>query len=179
MANVLADLGQQMRPYNQYLNRLQSIVTRIEQINPDGRKQQGTLYIKKPGQLRLIYEPMNTIDLIADGRRLIRYDWRTRESESVSLSNTPLNFLLEKNIVLQDQVEVKQIIPGPRWTQIIVQSKDDPEAGQIKLVFQNNPLKLIRWVITDPNGQKTVVTLTDFRTNIAIDPKIFRMRTED
>lgn len=160
--------------YNKYLNNLTAFKAHLEQISPKNIKSCGTLYIEKPGKLRLIYEPQGTIELISNGESLIQYDGRTKDRDSFDMRDTPLYFLLQKG-KLEDLAIVQQVIQGPKWTQIIVQSKENPTSGTITLVFQENPLQLIRWIISDEQGQKTAVTLSNIQTNIKIDPKTFKM----
>ncbi len=147
----------------------------LEQICPNGKKMYGKLYIQKPGKLRLIYEPAKTLELLSDGKRLIQYDGVHKESNSMQLESSPLYFLLTSG-QLQNLALIQQVIPGPKWTQIIVKSKQDPDAGIIKLVFQENPLHLIRWVLTDPQGNKTVVTLSNIQLNKPIPAQAFQLK---
>ena len=163
--------------YNHYLEKIQSLKASLTQICPDGRKMSGRLYIKKPGKLRLIYEPAHTLELLSDGERLTQYDWRTKESDSISLEGSPLAFLLKKGR-LQEGALVDRIIMGSKWTQILVRSKEDPEAGQVTLVFQEHPLRLIRWVILDPQGKKTVVSLSRIQINVPIPSQAFQWKKE-
>ena len=93
----------------------------------------------------------------------------------MELDRSPLYFLLTSG-QLQDLAVVEKVIPGPKWTQIIVKSKQDPEAGSIKLVFQENPFHLIRWVLTDLQGQKTVVTLSNIQLNKPIPKQAFQVK---
>ena len=161
--------------YNRHLNGIKSLKASLEQICPNGKKMHGKLYIQKPGKLRLNYEPANTLQLFSDGKRLIQYDGVHKESNSMQLQNSPLYFLLTSG-QLENLALVQQVIPGPKWTQVIVKSRQDPDAGVIKLVFQESPLHLIRWVLTDAQGNKTVVTLSNIELNKPIPAQALQLK---
>jgi outer membrane lipoprotein-sorting protein len=162
---------------NTYLSRMKSLSAHIQQVDPKGAVAEGTLYIQKPGCLRLIYQPKGSLELIANGKELIQYDGRTKQSDSVSLSSTPLSFLLHAEGRLQDYATIHNVMVCPKWIQILLSSKEDPESGKVKLVFQRTPFKLVRWILCDNQGNRTVVTLSQIHTNVPLDPKIFRMRS--
>jgi outer membrane lipoprotein-sorting protein len=168
-----------LQDYETYLQKIQTLIAHIEQQDPKGRVAKGILYIKKPGKMRLTYLPQKSIELITVGDRLVKYDWATKESDSISLANTPLQFLMQVSGKFTDQAKVEQWIPGPKWTQIILRSKQDPEAGQIKLIFQEKPsFRLFRWVLIDVNGNKTIVTLEKLDINIPIASQVFEMKAK-
>ena len=168
---ALVDLSR----YNGHLNSIKSLKASLEQICPNGNTMHGKLYIQKPGKLRLVYEPADTLELLSDGKRLIQYDGVHKESNSMQLESSPLYFLLTSG-QLENLALVQQVIPGPKWTQVIVKSKQDPDAGVIKLVFQENPLQLMRWVLTDSQGNKTVVTLSNIELNKPIPVQAFQLK---
>ena len=107
--------------------------------------------------MRLIYQPQNTMELIADGRWLIQYDGQNQEVSYISLDSTPLHFLLKPQVSFQSHANVHNVVRGPKWTQIVISSKQDPEAGFVTLVFQENPLQLVRWIIREPQGNQTIL----------------------
>lgn len=166
-----------LKPYNDYLNTLFSLKATFEQIDSKGRKCRGMLYLLKPGRLRLIYYPVGTLQVIADGKRLIQYDGQTQDSQSMALEQSPLAFLLRPHSRLQEATNILQVVIGPQWSQIILTSKEDPEAGTIKLIFRERPVRtLVRWTITDGRGNHTMVTLSGIESNCPLDPKIFEMK---
>jgi outer membrane lipoprotein-sorting protein len=164
-----------LEKYNVYLKNLKNLKTSFIQISPNGTKSTGMLYLKKPGKLRLIYDPHGSIELISNGKNLIHYDGRTKENSSVALRDTPLYFLLEKGN-LEELAQVQKIILDKKWSQIIVTNKRDPESGSVTLVFQENPIALVRWILVEADGRRTIVTLSNWKTNLTIHPKTFEMQ---
>ena len=64
--------------------------------------------------------------------------------------------------------------------QIAVTARDpgEPEAGEITMIFSNNPLELRQWVIRDGQGRTTTVALSEMRTNVEIEPAKFVIRDD-
>ena len=48
-------------------------------------------------------------------------------------------------------------------TRVVAQDPDDPEIGQIEMVFTDDPIELRQWIITDANGYETTVILGDMQ----------------
>jgi outer membrane lipoprotein-sorting protein len=170
-----------LQKYNTYLNQLtEFFVDLTQQVDKDGGTQtsRGRLYVKKPGKLRLSYQPAHTLDLIADGKDLIQYDWVNNDKNAISLQETPLYFLLHRG-KLQDLAIIQKIIVSPEThtTKIMVKSRQDPEAGTVTLEFHDAPIRLTSWTLTDPQGRKTKVMLGKIHRNVSIDPKIFILKS--
>ena len=51
-----------------------------------------------------------------------------------------------------------------------------PPGGPFPLGFSAAPLALGQWQLTDGQGVTTTVTLTDVRTGMPLDAKLFRFR---
>jgi outer membrane lipoprotein-sorting protein len=169
-----------LKKYNTYLNQLtQFFVSLTQTCHKDGKASlsKGTLYVQKPGKLRLSYKPDHTLDLIADGKQLVQYDWRNNDKNSLSLEETPLYFLLHRGN-LEDLATIQKIILSPETntTKIVVKSKQDPASGTVTLEFQDAPLRLVSWTLTDPQGGHTKVSLGKIHRNVSIDPKVFIMK---
>ena len=52
--------------------------------------------------------------------------------------------------------------------------KSDPGAGSVTLVFQENPMQLRQWIVTDPAGVETTVTLFNTEEGMKLDPALFK-----
>ena len=49
-----------------------------------------------------------------------------------------------------------------------------PRAGRITFTFSDRPMQLTSWIVVDGQGQTTRVALNDARTDIQLDPALFR-----
>ena len=169
-----------LQRYENYLNQINSLQASFTQISPRGKQSQGMLYLQRPGKVRLIYHPEGTLELIANGNWLIQYDGKNDEVTYVALDSTPLYFLLQPRVAFRSQARVHHIVKDAKWGRLVLSSKQDPESGTITLIFQENPLELVRWIIREPNGGQTTVNLSNMKKNIGMpsgrfdfqDPKV-------
>ena len=49
-------------------------------------------------------------------------------------------------------------------------------SGQLTLVFSDKPLELKKWIVVDPMGITTSVSLLSTQRDISIDPKLFSVK---
>src|SRR5690606_28059837 len=57
-----------------YLNAIRTMQSRFVQIAPNGGVAEGTLYLQRPGKMRVEYDPPVEDIVVATGRVLIHYD---------------------------------------------------------------------------------------------------------
>jgi outer membrane lipoprotein-sorting protein len=43
------------------------------------------------------------------------------------------------------------------------------------MIFNDNPLELVQWIVTDEQGLTTTVALSEVRRNVELSPKLFRL----
>ena len=68
---------------------------------------------------------------------------------------------------------ITKIQRGHGVLRITVAETDNPEEGSIKLVFTERPMALRQWVIADPQGVDTTITLFNVRTGVKLDKNLF------
>src|SRR5262249_60221638 len=57
----------------QYMDGIVTLQAKFQQVNPDGKIERGKIYLRKPGRLRVEYDPPATILVVADGGLLSYY----------------------------------------------------------------------------------------------------------
>lgn len=73
------------------------IKANFTQINSDGSQDDGQLYIKRPGRLRLEYASPNNALVIASSGTVAIYDDKSKSGPAVfPLKQTPLKLLIQK-----------------------------------------------------------------------------------
>lgn len=162
-----------------YFNQLTTAQTSFTQVNADGSKAKGTLYIKRPGRARFEYAPPDKSLVMAGGGQVAIFDTKSNQPpEQYPLKRTPLNLILARNVNLG---QAKMVI-GHRevgaTTHVIAQDPEKPEYGTIELVFSDNPVALREWIITDNSGSQTRVTLGDFKTGMDLSAFLFDITYE-
>ena len=55
----------------------------------------------------------------------------------------------------------------------------DDDIGTLILIFADKPLELKKWIVIDAQGIKTSVSLLSSQRDIAIDPKLFKIKLKE
>jgi outer membrane lipoprotein-sorting protein len=165
-----------IRRVEEYLNTIRTFRARFLQIDPNGGAAEGTLYISRPGRLRVDYDPPNPNLLIANGRHLIHFDRALKAPAYLGLDSTPAGLLVRDPIKLSGDVTVAGVERGPAVLRVSVVQTEDPRAGRITFVFSERPFQLTNWQVTDAQGQLTRVALDQQQTGMALDPQLFVFR---
>ena len=170
------DDHQVIRSVEDYLNSFSSLAADVTQIAGNGAQATGRLSIQRPGRMRLDYDPPSKILLVATDWRLVFYDGSIKQVNVIPVSQTPLGVLLEREIDFADTVEVTEIINQDGELGITVASLDNPEQGTVTLIFSEDPLQLLSWVVIDAQGNRTRIILDNVQTDVELDPELFRWR---
>jgi outer membrane lipoprotein-sorting protein len=168
----LADLSQ-------YFNGFRTAEAQFTQINPDGTIATGRLMIQRPGRVRFEYDPPDRNLVLAAAGSVNIFDARGNAGPSVyPLSRTPLNLILSERVDLtRARMVVGHFVDGPT-TSVVAQDPDNPEYGQIRLVFSADPVELRQWVITDDTGRETTVILGQMRLGGSLSSALFDVDRE-
>ena len=160
-----------------YLNTITTLEARFQQIAPNGGLATGKLYLQRPGRLRFDYDPPSRIRLVAPGDwRLIFYDASIEQVNVIPVRQTPLGILLDREISLDDTVEVVDVERAGEEVALTIVREGYADQGAVTLVFAEQPMTLRRWSVTDAQGLVTHVLLDEVRTGGRIDPELFRWR---
>jgi outer membrane lipoprotein-sorting protein len=159
-----------------YLNDISTLRARFVQISSNGAYAEGEVLVDRPGKLRFDYDPPNPALLIANGFELLYYDRELQEASFLPLWETPLWFLLRKEVKLSDDVRVVEVKNDRGALRVALKEAKSPDAGTVTLVFADQPLSLRKWEIVDAQGVTTEVSLVNPQFGVAIDPKAFDYR---
>jgi outer membrane lipoprotein-sorting protein len=160
-----------------YLNSIHTMTSRFAQIAPNGGVAQGTIYLQRPGKMRVEYDPPVQDIIVATGKVLIHYDGELDQPSYLPQTSSPAAFLLRDQIKLGGDVSVTKVAHNGNQLLVDVIQTGDAEKGGLHLVFTDNPLALRQWTVLDAAGKSTQVTLVDPKFNIAIDPVKFLFET--
>ena len=159
---------------SKYLNDLKTAKGAFTQINEDGTISTGTIYIKRPGRMRFEYNPPETVLVVVGGGAVVIDDPKSNQPpESYPLKRTPLS------IILADRVDLgrARMVTGHTFdgtaTVVTAQDPDNPDYGNIELLFTGNPIELRQWVINEGSGITTTVVLGELRKGGALSNALF------
>ena len=162
-----------------YLNRLTTATGGFTQINGDGTLSTGQIYIKRPGRIRFEYNAPDNSLVMAGGGSVAIFDPRSNTGpERYPLNQTPLKIILEQNVDLGRARMVTGHTSDGTTTTVTAQDPDNPQYGNIQMVFTANPVELRQWIVTDDVGDTTTVILNDLRPGGSISDVKFNILAE-
>jgi outer membrane lipoprotein-sorting protein len=156
-----------------YLNGLNTVKASFQQYTSSEGLAFGRIYLRRPGRLRVEYDPPSEIVLVADGTLLSYYDSELNHIEQVPLNLSPMWFLLRQNVKLGGDVTVTQFKRTSGNIMIGLVQSDEPDAGSVQLEFGDKPLELRQWTITDSAGSTVRVGLYDAEFGVPLANELF------
>jgi outer membrane lipoprotein-sorting protein len=156
-----------------YLNGLSTVKASFQQFTESEGLAFGRIYLRRPGRLRVEYDPPSEILLVADGTLLSYYDAELNHIEQVPLKLSPMWFLLRENVKLGGDVTVTAFKKAANSILIGIVQSDEPDAGSVMLEFGDKPLELRQWTITDSAGTQVRVGLYDAQFGAQLDNALF------
>ena len=167
--------NERIKKIEDYLNKLNNISSNFIQINSDGLKVKGKLFLSKPGKLRIEYEKKESPLIIADGKWLHYFDIELNEIQSVTIEKSPAWILLKKKVNLKKDFKIETLNKKNNKTFITLSGKDLESIKTIKLIFLNKPLTLKGWAIIDSNEIQTTVSLLKIKKINKFNSKTFQL----
>ncbi|HKT20290.1 MAG TPA: outer membrane lipoprotein carrier protein LolA [Stellaceae bacterium] len=156
-----------------YLNGIRTLQSRFEQISGDGGVATGTIYLSRPGKMRVEYDPPVPILLVATDERIWYYDKKLEQVSFFALKDTPAWFLLQNNVSFGGDIAVSQLRKDPGVVRVTVSETKNPDLGQATLVLSDRPLELKQWHLVDAQRKTVTVTLDDPRYGVSLNPSLF------
>lgn len=133
----------------------------------------GTLWLDRPGRLRVDYLSPVRKTLVAKDGRLTIADLSTGASTTLPVADTPLGILLPAKVALSGAVRVVAI---RRRDGVLLISLDEPGSrggGVLTLDFREAPLALIGLSVQDRAGRLNNFVLKDITEPASIDQAKF------
>jgi outer membrane lipoprotein-sorting protein len=162
-----------------YLNGMSSVKASFQQFTESEGLAFGRIYLRRPGRLRVEYDPPSEILLIADGTLLSYYDAELNHLEQVPLNLSPMWFLLRENVKLGGDVTVTSFKKAANSILVGLVQSDEPDAGSVVLEFGDKPLELRQWTITDSAGTQVRVGLYDAEFGVPLSAALFATPRKD
>jgi outer membrane lipoprotein-sorting protein len=156
-----------------YMNGITTMQAKFQQDSNQGSVF-GTIYVKRPGFLRVQYDPPSQVLLVADHIAVSYYDGELDQLNQAPLDLSPLWFLLRDKVKLGGDVTVTSFERGPNAFRIGIQETDHPEAGKVTLVLGDHPLELQQWTLVDDKNQEVRVGLFNAEFGLPLDNSLFR-----
>ncbi len=165
-----------------YLNGFRALSGRFEQLSSDGSFKKGMFKLMKPGRLRMDYDAPDTLQIFTHDNVLYFYDRKNRDVTPLQLDQNMAHLLLQEHIDFDKNFFIDRFEEDDHHVFLSLRRAEAPTMGSLTLVFQQNPLRLKQWIITNAgetpsrDGQKTVVTLIETREHqhlsFETDPRV-------
>jgi len=172
-APLTAQDRQDLARVEQYLGSLTTVQADFVQTTNNTDLYRGHFYLKRPGKMRLEYQPPISYMYIADGTWLTYYDADLRQRKDVPLGSTIADFITRANVKLSGDVTVTKVSRGNNLLSVQLVQTDKPNDGALTLNFTSNPMILQSWVSVDQQGNVTQVDLTGIQPGVQLDNKLF------
>lgn len=155
------------------LNRIRAIESRFIQSSSNGGFAQGTIYVSRPDNLRIDYAAPSPLQIYGDATWLIYLDYQLKEASQVPIRATPAAFLVGDRLSLTGDLTVTRVErrTGRVWLDVV--RAEDPDAGTLRIVLDRAASTLLGWVVIDPLGVETRITLIEPAFNQPIDKRVF------
>ena len=168
-------------PLNIFASSKQLIKNKLEEtdnisfkfIQKIGKKtEQGECIVSYPKKIFCKYDDIYNKVLVSNGKSLVINSKKITNYLRYQLKDTPLNLILDKKFLLDklDKVEIVQ---------------ENDETLSFEIIHNNNLLNIFfdkisyeikGWTTTDIYLNRVETKLTDMRTNIMIDQKVFKIQ---
>jgi len=172
-AALSPDDGADLTRVQDYLNNIHTLQSRFEQISGEGGIATGTIYLSRPGKMRVEYDPPVPILLVATEGRIWYYDKKLEEVSFFALQDTPAWFLLQDNVRFGGDITVDNLEREPAVLRVTLTETKNPDLGKATVVLSDHPLELRKWQILDAQQKNVTVTLDDPHYGVPLDPSLF------
>ena len=141
------------------IQNISTLQADFTQISSDGSYAVGTLYFRRPFQMRLEYVLDEPYNLITTRRWLIIDEPANKKALNYPISETPFAPLLKDTVSLigDDFSTTSRISDG--LVEINLRKDTGENAGELILLFEPNDMNLRGWIVIDTLGVNTKVTL--------------------
>jgi outer membrane lipoprotein-sorting protein len=176
-----ADTAPDLDDVSAYFNRTPTLETRFTQHNADGSRSTGTLYLERPGKLRMEYDPDTGggLLLVSGGSVAIFDDRGDSRPHRYALNQTPLAPLLARHVDLARAEEVSGQDAGADFISVLARDPDHPGRGQARFTLKGAPLELASWIMTNQAGETTHISFEDeLHKNHYLPHRLFSIRQE-
>jgi len=181
-----AELSQQdiadVKRVEAYINSIGTLQASFQQVDPNQAISTGRIYLRRPGRMRVEYDPPNPLLIIADGVLISQLDRKIGELSQMPLKQSTAWFLLRDPIDIGDDITVTKVDRRPGLLSVTMFENDEPDNGTVELIFLDDPIVLTQWIVTDTDANQVRVGLIDVETGLQLPASLFatpRVSTRD
>ena len=159
------------------INRITTLRADFTQIDRQGFNQ-GRFFLSRPGRVRFEYDDPNAPLVVADGDRVVVHDRKMDTYSRARINETPLRLLLQQDIDLRRDAKITQVRRGDGLLMVSAEETEGYGQGHITFIFAEPRLDLQRWIVTDPMGSQTTITLQNVEAGVELSSELFETPAE-
>lgn len=171
---LTAEQRAEVKRVETYFNNLTSMRSTFLQASSTGLVARGVVWLERPGRMRFEYAPPSPVLITADGIWLTYQDNDLEQTTQIPLISSPLSVLVSDDVDLMDELIVQDVQKDSNVIRLQLRQRDDPDQGNVILTFQDKPLSLKQWIITDAQGVEVKVALLDPVFGLDLPPDLWR-----
>lgn len=175
LANLSPEQLTTVQAVNRYFNSITTFEGKFLQTGPDGGETTGYFVIDRPGKMRFRYYPPSQLDIIVDGRTVAVDDKAMGSQTLYLLSETPLRFLLDRNINLLEEAVVQSVSADSDFIVIVLQDPGTFVTNHLTLYFDARTTELKQWTVTDDQGFDTTIAIYETKIGTPTKPEWFQI----
>jgi outer membrane lipoprotein-sorting protein len=151
-----------------YVDQLHTLRARFMQER-NSEVASGQISVRRPGQMRMQYDPPSQAVLNVAAGRVVFSDAATGATSTMPLDRTPLAMLLAPRIRFSGPVTIVSVQHAANDIGITLRSTAKPQQGTLTLQLSCNPLILRGLIMIDARGTTTRLVLHDLQANPPVD----------
>ena len=171
--SLSSDNSKLIKDIKNYFSNLKTLEADFIQIGPQGNVSKGKIYLDLPGKIRIEYKKPNNLLITSQGFWLYVQDKKSKQTTNIPISETPLNFLLKKNIDFDNKHLDVQINNKEGLITLSISEINKNENAKLILQFSENPISLKKWIIHDEFDNQTSVLLQNLNLGREIPYLLF------
>ncbi len=171
---VTPDITKTLKRIEAYLDSIKTLQAEFLQISSNGESASGEILLSRPERLRIEYAPPTPVLIVANGKYLSYVDTELKQVNHIPVADTPAAFLLRDDFSLTSgDLALTGFEQGANTIRVSMVQTKDPLAGELTLVFTDEPTVLRKWSIVDAQGIVTDLTLINARFDFPISDDRF------
>ena len=170
-AEVTLPKNKSIKLIKDYLGDIKTLQAEFSQTNQTEDIMTGIFFLKKPGKIRLSYDPPQNLQIVSKQQAVLIFDPKNGGSGPLTypLHSTPLSFLIKDDLSLLINENGESL----ELDNLIIFKVRNPQYN-LSIEFNKNPVSLLGWEFENQMGELIKIRLNNIHKNKYISDEIFK-----
>jgi outer membrane lipoprotein-sorting protein len=164
----------ELKAISRKLDSITTLKADFTQIDAQGTAH-GTFYLARPGGLRFQYDPPRHLLVVSNDHMVVVQEHKGTAGYNARVQDTPLRFLLKPELDLTRDANIVDVHEDEHTVYLTAVETKGYGQGQVTFMFSKPDLMLRSWVVMDPTGNQTSVTLSNVETGMTLSKSLFKL----